>query len=438
MEMIFNEDKDIENALQWLSKTLPEPNSLFDRMCLAQENYIKESALKVNVGKESKIEWHGCDVVAGFFSQAKSYLDNRRSCDISAASKILPWVKQLGVNVEYLNNIPGAVERAKRMLESYTVYPDNALFELILAGNYAAKGFDVEFIPEQKGIAKTPEFKCSFDGKALFVVECKRLKKGQYAQQEESAHSTRASFIESRVHLKRMSVWMDVTYKCEVNETPDDYLLKHLCNYYGKEYSWSDDYGSGFIKPANLRRVNDDIKLKGSLSLHTKLARLIKTSPLDGEFYNVYAFGRPDERDPRFFSKINYATLLTWRNVSEVSLENRSRHITKHLKEIEDQISNNGLGVGHLVIDADVQKDVADKRREKNIEAALSFRIKSKLVRLNIHYLVPRVDEDNSWLVDETLEFFSGDELISHLFPEVKLFSGVELFENDLPAWHQK
>ncbi|HBS5741926.1 TPA: hypothetical protein MAK65_004965, partial [Klebsiella pneumoniae] len=52
--------------------------------------------------------------------------------------------------------------------------------------------------------------------------------------------------------------------------------------------------------------------------------------------------------------------------------------------------------------------------------------------------LVPRVDEDNSWLVDETLEFFSGDELISHLFPEVKLFSGVELFENDLPAWHQK
>ncbi|MDM7179787.1 hypothetical protein QUH39_20600, partial [Klebsiella quasipneumoniae subsp. similipneumoniae] len=114
------------------------------------------------------------------------------------------------------------------------------------------------------------------------------------------------------------------------------------------------------------------------------------------------------------------------------------RHITKHLKEIEDQISNNELGVGHLVIDADVQKDVADKRREKNIEAALSFRIKSKLVRLNIHYLVPRVDEDNSWLVDETLEFFSGDELISHLFPEVKLFSGVELFENDLPAWHQK
>ena len=73
------------------------------------------------------------------------------------------------------------------------------------------------------------------------------------------------------------------------------------------------------------------------------------------------------------------------------------------LKEIEDQISNNGLGVGHLVIDADVQKDVADKRREKNIEATLSFRIKSKLVRLNIHYLVPRVEEDNSWLVDETL-----------------------------------
>ncbi|MBN0379600.1 hypothetical protein JTM61_36845, partial [Pseudomonas aeruginosa] len=99
-----------------------------------------------------------------------------------------PWMYQLGQCVDFLDNVSGAVERARRMLESNTVYPDTAMFELILAGNYAAIGYEVEFIPERKGIAKTPDFKCSLDGGGEFFVECKRLQKGPYSVQEENAH----------------------------------------------------------------------------------------------------------------------------------------------------------------------------------------------------------------------------------------------------------
>jgi hypothetical protein len=119
---------------------------------------------------------------------------------------------------------------------------------------------------------------------------------------------------------------MDVTYKTEVKETPDNYLLNHLSNYYGKDYSWDDDFGVGFVKAVNLNSAKYDVEVNGSLSFHSKLARLLKGNPIGDDFYNIFASGRPDERDQRFISKIKYASLLTWRCINEKSLECRSAY----------------------------------------------------------------------------------------------------------------
>ncbi|EPV8431755.1 hypothetical protein ACWAST_003116 [Klebsiella quasipneumoniae] len=424
-------------AITWLAKTTTDPREFSKRLEQAQTNYINETSKKTNFGAQFDKGWYGDDVVAGFFSQAKSLIDNRRAFEISMASHIIPWMYQLGLCVDFLDNVSGAVERARRMLESNTVYPDTAMFELILAGNYAAIGYEVEFIPERKGIAKTPDLKCSLDGGGEFFVECKRLQKGPYSVQEENAHFIRAKLVEGRVHSKRMSVWMDVTYKSEVISTPENYLVNHLSNYYGKDYHWDDDYGTGFVKASKLQSARNEVEANGSLSFHTKLARLLKGSALSDDFFNVFAFGQPDERDPRFISKIKYASLLTWRCINEVSFEKRSRHITNNLSEIEKQISNYGVGVGHIAMDVDVQRDVADKRREKNLEATKSFKLESKLVRFNIHYLVPRIDENHSWMVDETLDYFYNDKIIHDIIPAVRIFPEAAAFNNDLPGWHQ-
>lgn len=431
-------DMDVIQALRWLAGVTTNPEQFSQRLKNSQDNYIEETSKKINFGARFDSKWHGDDVVAGFFSQAKSLIDNRRAFEISTASQIIPWVKQLGQNVVLLNKIPGAMERAKRMLESTTVYPDTALFELVLAGNYAAMGYEVEFIPEKKGIAKTPEFKCTFNKDVEFVVECKRLQKGKYASREEDAHLQLIQPVEVRIRSKKMSVWIDVTYKCEVEKVPGDYLLHHLSNYCGKDYEWDDEYGVGFVRKAKLNDVKNDIESNGSISFHTKLARLLKGRPLDDNYYNVIVSGRPDERDPRFISKIKNASLVTWRCVCDESLEGRSRHIKSTLAEIEKQVSTYGLGVGHVAIDIDVQKEVADKRREKNRAIAEAFEIESELVRLNIHYLVTRVEENHSWLVDETLDYFCSNELVKYVVPLVQVFPGANIFDNDLPAWYQK
>lgn len=431
-------DMDVIKALRWLAETTNDPRGFSQRLEIAQNNYIKETSKKVNFGVVFDKAWYGDDVVAGFFSQAKSLIDSRRAFEISTASQIIPWVKQLGKNIDILDQMPGAKERAKRMLDSTSVYPDTALFELILAGNYAAMGYDVEFIPEKKGIAKTPEFKCSFHDGVDFVVECKRLQKGKYACQEESAHLRQIQPVELRIRSKRMSIWMDVTYKNEVDKIPDTYLVNHLSNYYGVDYNWDDEYGVGFIKQAKLHELKKDVEINGSISFHTKLARLLKGKDLDDNNYNIIALGRSDERDPRFISKIKYASLVTWRCVSEQSLEGRSRHIKSTLAEIEKQTSSYGLGVGHIAIDIDVQKEVADKRREKNKKVAQEFEMESELVRLNIHYLLTRIEENHSWMVDETLDYFCSNDLVKYIVPLVQIFPDAIIFNNDLPAWYQK
>lgn len=431
-------DMDVINALMWLAETTTDPRGFSQRLEMAQGNYIKETSKKINFGVPFDKRWYGDDVVAGFFSQAKSLIDSRRAFEISTASQIIPWVKQLGQNVNVLNEIPGAKERAKRMLDSTSVYPDTALFELILAGNYAAMGYDVEFIPEKKGIAKTPEFKCSFLDEVEFVVECKRLQKGMYASQEESAHLRKIHPVELRVCSKKMSVWIDVTYKNEVDKIPETYLLDHLSNYYAVDYNWDDEYGIGFIKQAKLHDLKKDIEENGSISFHTKLARLLKGKEVDDNNYNIIASGRPDDQDPRFISKIKHASLVTWRCVSEQSFEGRSRHIKSTLAEIEKQVTSHGLGVGHIAIDIDVQKEVADKRREKNKKVAEEFEMKSELVRLNIHYLVTRIEENHSWMVDETLDYFCSNTLVKYVVPLVQIFPDAIVFDNDLPAWYQK
>ena len=75
------------------------------------------------------------------------------------------------------------------MLRAESVAPDSAMFELVMASNYATYGFDVAFIAEARGQARTPDLRLSASGlsKPIFV-ECKRLKRGQYEIQEQAKH----------------------------------------------------------------------------------------------------------------------------------------------------------------------------------------------------------------------------------------------------------
>lgn len=431
------EDKDVAIGLEWLGQMQGDNNKFQTRLQSAQHNYICVTNDAEFFGKDFDINLYGKDIVASFFAQAKSLLDNRRAYDISIASHIIPWVKQLGRNCHLINDIPGARERAKRMLDEEKVHPDTALFELVIAGNYADKGYHVEFIPEQKGIAKTPDLKY-FDNKdQAFYIECKRLQKGKYETDERGLHNKLINLTGALNILETFNIWLDVTYNSELKDIPDDYIYGHLKNFNNRYYAWDDFHGRGIVKAINLNKVHEDILKNGSVMFSTKFARLMKGAALRDEYYNIYARAKPDNRDPRFIEFVEQASLVTWRCINPTSFESRSKHVTSLLKTIDDQLLTYGPGIAHIAIDVDIQGDVADKRRQKNDEAISRFAPRSNLCRTMVHYMVPRIDEDSAWMVDETF-----DERLSYrpelnLTPQIAVFTDSQILDNDLPGWRQ-
>lgn len=112
------------------------------------------------------------------------------------------------------------------MLSTSTVLPDSALFELIIASNYAANGCEVEFIEESKGRNRTPDLKLTWrDLSTSLVVECKRLGRGQYEKDEQERHRHLFHSIAVLIDVCRLSVHIDVSYTRELAVVPETYLL---------------------------------------------------------------------------------------------------------------------------------------------------------------------------------------------------------------------
>lgn len=137
------------------------------RIEAAQAYYRAFTEASQNMGQDPDLADLGPDLVASFLAQAKSLLDSRRTYDFALASRCIPWIKQLGVNVNQLARVNGAAERARRMLADASTAPDGSMLELVMGGNYAADRLEVIFVPEAPGQAKTPDLHLFVPGMPL-------------------------------------------------------------------------------------------------------------------------------------------------------------------------------------------------------------------------------------------------------------------------------
>jgi hypothetical protein len=438
----IDDDPDIRAALAWLAGTSGDARTLFRRLESAQQAYRQFTAAAENRGQDPGLGNIGADIVAAYLAQAKSLLDDRRSYDLALASKTVPWVKQLGRNVALLDGIAGARERAARMLSAETVAPDSAMFELVMASNYAAEGLGVAFIEEAKGQARTPDLRLSVpDLPDPFVVECKRLGRGQYEQNEQARHRPLYRNAAALIDARGLSVHIDVSYTQELTEVPLTYLADHLRQATSSRivtasggYPWRDEFGFGEVRPANLAAVRADTR-DSSLYFGPKLARLLSGGVVRETGYHLAAGADPDRRDPRYIDKIHYASVVTWQCIAPRAIERKSRYVKGKLAEADRQLQGHGIAIAHLAMDAELACESSDLRQARNKEDITAFRPRSPLVAIYVHYLVPRISEDHSWLLDETVDTFSPS---NEPMEPTRIFPGSTLLENDLPAWWQR
>lgn len=436
----IEDDQHVEAALHWLASVSGDDRAFWRRIEAAQERYRAFTEAPSNLGQDPELGALGSDIVASFLAQAKSLLNKRRTFDIALASRCIPWVKQIGVNVDDLARVGGAAERARRMLADAGTSPDGPLLELVMGGNYAADGMEVAFVPEAPGQSRTPDLHLALPGVPEPVaIELKRLRQGQYERSERAKHRLMFRRAAALIEQRRLSLHIDVTYSKELKDIPEDYLADRLTRFLASPlvvvdaYPWRDEYGEGSIRPANLQAVKKDIE-NSSLYFGTKMARLLSGGQVKDHGYHLAASGTPDHRDPRYMDEVHYATVVTWQCFAVESIEKKARHVKSKLAEAESQVRTTGLGIIHLAMDADPNCDSSDLRRERNKQAILDFQSESLVAGLYVHYLVPRISEAHSWLVDETVDKFgAGMDTV----PSMKVFTRSKELDNDLPAWKQ-
>jgi hypothetical protein len=199
-------------------------------------------------------------------------------------------------------------------------------------------------------------------------------------------------------------------------------------------YSRTDEFGRGEIKDACVAAVRADIH-NGSLYFGTKLARLLSGRVVRESGYHLAAGGTPDRRDPRYIEELHYGSVVTWQCIASAAIERKSRYVKAKLVEADKQLQEHGIAIAHLAMDAELQCDSSDMRRARNIEAIKSFVPTADLMAIYVHYIVPRISESHSWLVDETVDTFTP---FNEPMEPVVIFTSSKQLKNDLPAWKQQ
>lgn len=432
-------DSNIASALAWLATSSGDAAGFFARLSAAQQRYCDVTADVATRGKDPSWSELGTDLVAAYLAQGKSLLDNRRSYDFALVSHVAPWLKQLGVNLPVLAQVQGAPDRAQRMLRNSQVLPDTALFELVMASNYAAEGFDVAFIEE--GPKKTPDLRLSRSesGSELFV-ELKRLQRGAYEIEERCRHAEIFGQLEPLLHARGLSVDVDVTYIRELADVPVDYLLQRVKRATASPiilsggYPWKDEFGSGLIRDANVAAVRRDTR-ESYLYFGTKMARLLSGRVVSESNYHLAAQASANPEDPRYVDRMKFGSVVTWQCIAPEAVERKAKYVRSKLAEADKQIAGHGRGIIHIAMDAELHSEASDLRRQRNQQTLGTFKMSSQAAIVYLHYLVPRVSEDHSWLTDETVEVFSRLERPPPPFPA---FPRAATVDNDEPAWRQR
>lgn len=434
------EKESIQVALDWFATSSGDATAFWKRLLDAQQRYRAFVEDPKNLGRDPSLSALGPDVVGAFLAQGKSRLDDRASYDLPLASRTIPWIHQIGSNVGRLGSVPGAADRAKRMLKDQRTEPDGPLLELVVAGNYAAEDFNVAFV-EEVSASKTPDLHLSLPGIAAPMgIECKRLRRGDYETGERNRNKQIFKHAAAIIHAKRLSLHIDVNYARELGDVPDSYLAERLERFLAsplvmlESYPWKDEFGSGEIRPANLPAVKRDIADDGPLYFGPKMARLLTGSPVRENSYQMAANGEPDSRDRRFMEKVYFASVLTWQCSAAAAIESKAKHIKKKLAEADSQLKTVGVGIIHMAMDVELGCESSDLRRERNKEKILEFQSESLVAALYVHYLVPRISEAHSWVVDETVDKYGAHPGV---IPTMNLFPAAVAFDNDLPAWKQ-
>ena len=322
--------------------------------------------------------------------------------------RAVPFLTRIGKELPLLLSVKGVEQRAARMMLADRRQPDSSIYELLVALAYRRGGWGrVEFVPETPGHGRTPDLHV-FRPRSRWAVECKRLVPSPYAAREKVRGMKLADPVHALSLELNESVVVEVMYKIELADVPDDYLVAHARHAIEQRSStpWDDEIASGSVRPVNwplTRKVlaKDDVYFGSSRMIELLIGYYVHEAD-----HSMAAKWRPSQSRPAYAETLYQASVVSWRSMSRAAKHQKARHFRRVLARAEGQLPSDRPGVIHIGIESYAGADVDFARHFFNtLEARWFVPRKSRLRWVYGNYFVPEATtrKDESWAITETM-----------------------------------
>lgn len=421
-------DEDVFAAIDWLTSLVP--GAEWDRRVEAVEQRFQAAKLEWAAGRRVPL-FDPADTIAWYVHQARRYADPllRPDCFIPESYRIAPLFQRIGQLVPAFRSMQGAEARAARLMTENTSQPDDGIYELLVAGAYARRGWDdVRFVDEAPGIAKRHDLLVDRPG-ASWAIECKRAGRSGYAQDERVAGERMAARAHELSRSSGRSLLVMAQFSEELHQLDESYLAEKVEHALAGEepYEWRDSGGGGVVfeailGPLQAVMAHDDVYF-GSTRMLEVLTRNPHSPAID---FTVDGDWTPAEGRPLHATWVDRVSAVLWRSTSAEADRRKSMHFRGLVGRASEQLPGDRPGVIHVGYEA-VGGNSADARRhELNARQMLTFNPGDTGLRMVYgNYFMPEMvtARDESAAVTETLAWYPvGPGEVNNPLPGHMLF----------------
>lgn len=392
-------------AVAWFKSFVP--SSQMEKRLDAAKSFLVSARDRMREGLPTPL-FDPADTAAWYILQAETYPVDRKFWTPEGVMRAVPFLTRIGKELPLLLKVRDVEERAGRIMLSERRQPDGGIYELLVALAYKRNGWDrVEFVPETPGRGRTPDLHVFRKG-SRWAVECKRLTPSSYAAREKARGMELAKPIHALCLDMSESVVVEVKYKVELDNVPDDYLVApvRLAIQRRSLNPWEDEIAWGSVRPVNwplIRKVlvKDHVYFGGS-----RMIELLAGHYTHEADHSIAAKWRPWSQMPAYADAVYQASVVSWLSHSKKAIARKARHFRKVLADAEGLLPSDRPGVIHIGIESYAGSYVDFTRHISNSFQARFFEPRSSRLRWvygNIFVPEATTRKNESWAITETM-----------------------------------
>ncbi|MDX3928149.1 MAG: hypothetical protein QHC90_20385 [Shinella sp.] len=398
-------DDDLLLTVAWLKSLVPH-NEMQRRLDAAKERLNAARQLQRN-GERPPL-FDASDTIAWYILQAETFATDRTYFAPDGLMRSAPYLTRIGKELPIMLSVKGAEERAQRMMTAEKSQPDGALLELLVGLAWKRNGWNnVEFVPEKKGIGKTPDLLVS-KPRTTWAVECKRMVPSTYAKREREFGMKLAEPVHALFLDRYLSYVVEVVYNVELSSIPEDYLVTTVNRVLGQKrpLAWDDEISKGFIRPVNWRLTHSVMAKDFVYYGGSRMIELLAGHYQHDLDYSMAAKWRPREDRPEFADAVYQASVVGWGCVAAEATIKTAGHFKRVLANADQQLPPDLPGVIHVGIESYSGNFVDFFRHMQNRWETCAFQPEASRLRwVYANYFVPEntTRRDESWAIIETM-----------------------------------